>query len=173
MKFIENYTLSNPEPILSAITSLNNTENIQSAVYNNGLLVICDVDNKLSFSAEYWRKLMAPNDILLCYTGFGDFFFWSIAEKAVYFVEVQRGKKEFIDDDITWFLNDFLTNIDIRRDVLKENKFNKIIKHNSALNYGECFVLEPWEMLGGKDLVQNYKKSNFSIYIDLIGQAQI
>ena len=143
MKFLESYRLSSPEPKLSAIASLKGDENIMTGVYENGLLVFCDVENRLNFSFEHWSQLIIPDDILLCYTGFGDFFFWSIAEKAIYFVEVQRGTKEFIDDDIDWFLNDFLTNEDIRSDVLKDDKFTEIVERNSPLSYGECFILEP------------------------------
>lgn len=171
MKFIESYSLTYPESTLSSVTSIQGGENIPSGVFDNGLLIVCDIENKINFSPEHWNQLIAIDDILLCYTGFGDFFFWSVVDKAVYFVEVQRGTKEFIDDDIGWFLNDFLTNTDIKNDVLKEDKFMEIVKRNSPLNYGECFVLEPWEMLGGKNLVENFKKANFSVYIDLVGQA--
>ncbi len=171
MKFIESYNLSSPISVLSTVASLKSDENIISGVYENGLIFICDIENNLGFNAKYWSQFISDGDILLCYTGFGDFFYWSITEKTINFVEVQRGTKEFIDDDISWFLNDFLTNVDIKNDVLKENKFIEIVDQNSPLNYGECFVLEPWEMLGGKDVIKNYKKANFSIYIDLVGQA--
>jgi len=171
MNFIESYNLSFHESTLSAVTSLKGDQNILSGVYENGLLFVCDVENKLNFSTEHWRQLIPVNNILLCYTGFGDYFYWSSTEKAIYFVEVQRETKEFIDNDISWFFNDVLTNTDIKNDVLKENQFIEIAKQNSPLKYGECFVLEPWEMLGGKNVMQNYKKAKFSIYIDLVGQA--
>lgn len=138
-------------------------------VYNEGLVTVVGVETA-SRLLESWRWLVPPGCCAIMTTGFGDVFVHE-ADKGVSFLEVQRGRLEFIDPEVDWFLGEFLGLADIMQDVLRAERCGKLIAAQGALRYHQAFILEPWPMLGGNDRLENYTIGDCRVYLDLVGRA--
>lgn len=136
--------------------------------YNNGLLSIVDRDSSNQLLRS-WTHVVDLDSVSLVTTGFGDVFF--LDSQGVNFLEVQRGTKQFIDSDIAWFLNSFLSIADVVENVFRRKQFDQLVDKKGPLTYSQVFILEPWLMLGGSDRVENYNKGECSVYLDLVGKA--
>jgi hypothetical protein len=142
----------------------------QVGMYNGGLLAVVDPGTSRSFQ-ESWSWLVGGETVVLMTTGFGDLFLWRGPEQGIWFLEVQRGELEFIDTNVSWFLNEFLNDPDVVRDVLRKNRFNQLKAKYRPLKYHETFILEPWPMLGGTDKDDAYGIGQCMVYVSLVGQA--
>lgn len=85
-------------------------------------------------------------------------------------MDVQRAEVEFVDGDISWFLDEFLVCPNVVEKVLMKDHFEEICRLKRALKYHEAFILEPWPILGGKADGANYGIGHCDVYIDLVGQ---
>jgi len=141
----------------------------QVGTYGNGILTILDVATSKTL-LQSWGEILGSGLVPLATTGFGDVFAWDAA-KGVCFLEVQRADSEPIGPDLQRFLRDFLGNPKIAEAVLKESKFQQLVQLKGALQYGQCFILEPWQMLGGVDKLENYSIGQSAVFIDLVGQT--
>lgn len=139
-------------------------------MYNRGLLAVVDSESSTAI-LEPWSWLVGEECAALATTGFGDVFFWQPSEKLIKFLDVQRGTTEFIDADIDWFLDEFLTNQDILENVLKKSQLESLVQRYRPLEYHEAFILQPWLRLGGVDMVENYVIGQCSVYLDLVCQS--
>ncbi len=61
---------------------------------------------------------------------------------------------------------------DFREVVLSWNPYKEAVEKYGNLNYEECFGYEPLLSLGGNESVENMKKLNFRIHLDIISQFQ-
>jgi hypothetical protein len=150
-------------PVLSKL-------DIESGVYNEGLITIFDAATS-EIAMSSWRWLLGTDAIAFAANAFGDIFFWSESQGAVYFLESQFGRSTFIDKDIDFVMNSFLIEKGIQENVLHSDLFILVKSRVEALSYGECYIAEPWIMLGGSGKVETYSRGNIVVYLSLIGQA--
>jgi hypothetical protein len=154
------YTL--PEVIAGRVSAV--------GTFEDGLFSM--LDESLSNSVlSSWRWLLGQDAVALVASALGDLFFWSEKHKAVYFLEVQRGKSTFVDKDVGFFLNHFLVRDGVLESVLNRDLFKSLTGHLGKLKYGECYIAEPWLRLGGSGDVNTYEKGDLAVYAVLVGQA--
>jgi len=171
--FKDQFTLTDPVsgssvPALGTVASLPDIPEV--GTYNYGLVAVVDADASTTL-LDSWKSLVGDSAIALITSGLGDVFFWKKDESAVYFLNVQRGTTELIDHDLHWFLNEFLTKEGVIEEVLRKTLFDSLVKHHRALRFHETFILEPWQMLGGEEKVENFTIGECSVYLDLVGQS--
>lgn len=87
------------------------------------------------------------------------------------FFQSQYNTLDLITDSIDELINKALIDNGIKANVLLEDKFNNLYKVIGHLKYNESYILKPWLMLGGKDVVENYSIGNLSVYLELVSQA--
>jgi hypothetical protein len=138
-------------------------------LYAGGEVAVLTVSSKDLLQA--W-----PEEIRVCTpllaTAFGDLFVWSRAMGCVTFLETQTGDLEPIDADARWFLDEFLTKPEIRERVLHRERLKSVSERCGALGWLECYVLEPWESMGGNWISSNCRKGRLPAYLDAVGKGQ-
>jgi hypothetical protein len=143
---------------------------VAAGVYNEGeITLLADsfgLDGFSSWPREFWQG-RSP----LAVTAFGDFFFWSREARQIDYLEVQRQKVIKAADDPSWFLEGLLTSQKIRAGLLREDLVKRVVARLGPLGYGKCFILEPWQMLGGSDSPENYAVGDVEVYVNLVGQT--
>lgn len=137
--------------------------------YNEGLFMLVDETASKSILAS-WSWLIGKEALALMTTGFGDVFFWKPGE-GVYFLGVQRAEVELVDAEIAWFATEFLVNPQVVEQVLRQDCLKQLVRLQRPLCYGEMFILEPWAMLGGQELLENYGIGKCNTYLELVAQA--
>lgn len=143
---------------------------IPPGVYEHGLLTVFSEDLPRDFLRSWEWLLPARDGVPLAMTSFGDIFYWSDEGEAVLFLEVQKANREFVDHDIRWFVEEFLSIPGVMRDVLHCEQFEEVRGVLGDVGYLDCFILEPWALMGGQNRVENYTKGRADVYIDLVGQ---
>jgi hypothetical protein len=140
---------------------------INPGLYEDGLITV--LGQQLSgHVAAPWTWLIGTDAVALAVTWSGELFFWSQKHEAVYFLDVQRGQSTFVDRDIGYFFNEFLTHDSVRTQVLLEDEFRAIRVLNGELAYGKCYVREPWARHGGPASVANYGIGEINVYFSLV-----
>lgn len=142
-------------------------ETPRSGTYNGGLVTVVDADMSAKLLAP-WNWLIGDTHALLT-TGLGDVFFWKTNESAIYFLNVQHRTTEFVDRDLTWFLDQFLEKDGVVEHVLRKPLFDSLVRHHRTLQYHEVFILEPWQMLGGEERVEDFVIGQCAVYLELVG----
>ncbi len=61
---------------------------------------------------------------------------------------------------------------DFREKILSWTPYKEAVEKYGSLKYEECFGYEPLLSLGGNESVENIKKLNFRIHLDIISQFQ-
>ncbi len=143
---------------------------IAAGSFEKGLVFVVDRDlGETILSA--WRWLLGPDATLLVATALGDLFFWSDKYGAIYFLEVQYGKSTFVDKDVGFFLNEFVTKKEILDRVFHRELFSTLTARLGSPQYGECYIALPWLRHGGTGEVGTYAKGELAAYVSLVGQA--
>ncbi|WP_239951474.1 T6SS immunity protein Tdi1 domain-containing protein [Dyella terrae] len=138
--------------------------------FNEGLFSV--LDHSLSTQVlRSWRWLLGQDAIALVASSVGDLFFWSEKYSGIYFLEVQRGSSTFVGTDLEWFFTNFITVGEILDEVLHRPLFVSLCDRLQPPRYGECFIAEPWQRLGGSGAVDTYEKGSLDVYTNLLGQA--
>ena len=162
MSFQDSFSISEPvQP------RLERGAGIWAGAYDAGLVSVLPKGKQELL--DEWRWLVPQDAEPVALTGFGDVFYRSGG--ALHFLDVQRGHTEFVDRDETWFFEEFLTNPEIRSSVLREPLFKELTRRHGGLRYRQCFVLEPWQLLGGQEAPENFRASRIDEYLHLVGQA--
>jgi len=147
-----------------------NLPEVDAGVYNNGEISLLadsyDIDAFASWPRFFWE-----NRSPLAITAFGDFFVWSRDTRQIDYLEVQRQTLLKATHDPVWFLEGFLTGSTVRRGLLREGLVKTLVARLGGLTYGKCFILEPWQMLGGADAPENYTVGDARVYVNLVGQT--
>jgi hypothetical protein len=169
LMFLEKHKLtdSGESAGTSAVTIASGRE-VPVGMYDGGLIAVVDATaaRRLLQRWSLGRKLLA-----LVTTGFGDVFAWDEDTREIYFLNVQYATLEYVDDEIEWFLDNFLEDPTIVDKVLRKARFQELVRLNRFLNYHEAFLLQPWLMFGGVDRVENYGIGSCGTYLDLVGQT--
>lgn len=143
---------------------------ITAGTYENGLVTVSGISLAVDALAG-WRWLLGSDAVALATTATGDVFFWSDRQSAVYFLEPQLGQSTFVDKDVRYFFDEFLTKEGVREKVLHEQLVTSLGQRLGPLPYGHCFIAEPWIMLGGTGAEDSYVSGDAVTYLHLVGQA--
>jgi hypothetical protein len=166
-----NYKLTDPQTELkSAFTLITDPTPAKLLVgaYNDGLLMVVDAALSKTLLTT-WSWLVGRDCLPLVTTGFGDVFFWD-PTTGVNYLEAQRAHVEFVDAEPKWFVENFLLIPQIVSKVLKKKSFDQLTRLRRPLKYHEVFILEPWQILGGEEKLENYAIGKCDVYLDLVGQ---
>jgi hypothetical protein len=145
----------------------------QPGVYNDGLLTVLDDAIGATILADWrslleWRKATA-----LMITGLGNIFFVDRDSGELFFLDVQEVEMGFVGNDVRQLLDTFLTHPGVIEDVLRGERLVELVQAKRPLKYGECFILVPWLMLGGRDEVERYDIGSASVYVELVRQTHL
>ena len=170
MTFLQRHILTAPAAT-DVPASVNTVAGLSLAagMYDHGLIALVD-DRSARTLLSRWEWLKRPL-VVLAATGFGDVFAWDESANEIYFLNVQHATLEFVDDEVEWFLDEFLENDGIVEKVLKRAQFERLQRRLRPLSYHDAFLLQPWLMLGGADRDENYMIGACSVYLDLVGQT--
>lgn len=153
--------LNNAFPQLSEVTA---------GVYNEGEITLLADSFDLDGFAS-WPRPFLQDRSAVAVTAFGDCFCWHTETRQIDYLEVQRQKLIKAADDPDWFMDGLLTSPKIRAELLREDLVRRLVARLGPLSYGKCFILEPWQMLGGFDSPENYCIGDLEVYVNLVGQA--
>jgi len=138
--------------------------------YERGLFSVLDASSSDAV-LESWRWLLGTDAVAIVASSVGDLFFWSERHGAVYFLNVQRGSATFVDKDLAYFFDHFLTEKEIFEGVLHLDLFRSLIDRLGEPTYQQCYIAEPWQRVGGSGDLTTYVKGNLIVYVSLLGQA--
>ena len=169
-RFLDKYELTEQVSGKSVIEALGGAA-VAPGSYGGGVFSLCNREFSASIDLGSWSWLIDPGAIVFAYTGFGDFFTWNSESQVVDFINVQYGTKTTPGISFDVFLSDFLVADSIRSSVLRVDRFLEVQGVVGDLNYGSCFILQPWLMLGGSDKLENYVVGQFAVYIELVAQT--
>jgi hypothetical protein len=113
--------------------------------------------------------LIGTDVVALAITWSGELFFWSTKHEAVFFLDVQRGRSTFIDRSLRYFFDDFLTADEVRAKVLRSGEFSGVRGLAGELDYGQCYIQEPWARHGGGPNA-GYEKGDIHVYFCLVSR---
>ena len=120
---------------------------IETGIYNKGLISILDIDVSVNIMKN-WEWRFDKHFIPIIATAFGDLFMYSPRSENCYFFQTQYNTLDLITDSIDELLNKALLDNEIK-----------------------SYILKPWIMLGGKDIIENYSIGSLSVYLDLVSQS--
>jgi hypothetical protein len=147
-------------------------KNLKTGVYNNGELTLCSVDSDEINILKNWEWFIGSNAKIILYTAWGDFIYANYDKKEFFFVFSQKAIQENIGDSISGIFDGNLSDKDVIENILFLNKFNTVFNSFGGLKYGQCYILEPYQCLGGDETeFSNYKIGDFKVYIDMLGQT--
>lgn len=142
--------------------------NIKIGLYNKGLVTVIDDPNVL----KLWEREIGQNCHILCFTALGDVFYYDKDKTAVYFLSTQIAEFVFVDQEIQWFSNEFLTKDGVMDKILGLSRLEKALAYpKPQLKFGQCYIATPYECLGGTGDVDTFIPGAFNIYIDLVAQT--
>ena len=174
MRFEEKYKLTDqPESSEAAFAKFakdSRWKELVAGVYDSGIFTLCDTgfDNS---SLASWDWLIGEKTILMGYLAWGDFIYISIEQREILLVIVQEGGKVSLGDNLESVFDYNLAAERFYSKMMLPDKFKRIQAHLGALSYGQCFIHSPWPMLGNPERDENYRKGNFTEYVDLVGQT--
>ncbi|MBV6322421.1 hypothetical protein [Duganella violaceipulchra] len=141
---------------------------VRSGLYEHGLITVPG-QNLAAKTLMPWAWLIGTDVVALTITWSGDLFFWSPKYEAVFFLDVQRGQSTFVDRNVDYFFNDFLVADEIRNKVLRSGEFNSVNGLADELEYGQCYIQEPWARHGGGSNA-GYGKGDIYVYFCLVSR---
>lgn len=168
MNFATSYKLSleSRRPVPDLVKALE----IASGVYSDGLITVLDARLSAAIS-NAWSWLLGHDAVPLVTTSLGDFFFWSGSQSAVFSIEAQSGKSTYVDREISYLFDEFLTKEGVQDQVLGGHIFPLLAKRLGALSYGQCYIAVPLAKFGGSGAVDNYSTGEVDVYLSLNAQT--
>jgi hypothetical protein len=138
--------------------------------YAEGLLWTID-PTKYQEIVPRWIELGA-NGVPFMRTCFGDLLVWDdkTMGRTVKMIDIRHCQREIICEGMRHmfevsFCHDVYLNY-----ALKTDEFSEIKKRLGALRSEECYGYEPVLILGGDEILDNLKKVNFDVYLDILTQ---
>lgn len=173
MKFIEKYKVTCAAEGVSTFAPFSKEArwtDIKPGVYNKGLITICNNSYDDS-TLDAWEWLIGKNCLIVGYLAWGDFIYISFDKKEFYIMLAQEQQNLCIGDNLESVFDYNLAADNFYEKIMLPDKFHEISSVLGELSFGECYVHEPWVALGNKELISNYKKKNFVLYIEVLGQT--
>jgi hypothetical protein len=59
----------------------------------------------------------------------------------------------------------------VKNEVLSAEVFKEVCARSGGLRYCECYIANPWPMLGGSGAVETFGKGDTEVYVSLTGQT--
>lgn len=143
---------------------------IAPGVYSEGLITVLDAKLSATIS-EAWSWLLGPDVIVVATTSLGDFFFWSESQSAAFFMNAQSGKSTFVDRELAYLFDDFLTKDGVKKQVLGGHIFPMLVQRLGPLSYGRCYIAVPWATFGGSGAIDDYSTGDVDVYLSFTGQT--
>ena len=103
-------------------------------------------------------------------TGMGDIIVYE-NEGYLLYVNVRHQSRGYIGDDFELTMKRMKTE-DFRSHVLSWEPYKEAVERYGTPNYEECFGYEPLLSLGGGESVDNLRKLNLKVHLDIISQMQ-
>jgi hypothetical protein len=138
--------------------------------YADGLLWTID-PIKYQQIIPQWIELGADG-VPFLRTCFGDLIIWDDRSIGITIkmIDIRHCQREIIDEDIEeLFESSFCHDVYLSYS-LKSEEFPEIKKRLGILGSDECYGYEPALILGGDETIDNLKKVNFDIYLNIITQ---
>jgi hypothetical protein len=166
------FQLTNKQNLKSSYDSLllGSSGKVDCGVYSNGLLTILDEELGQRLLTP-WECSIGRQPIALAYSSFGDVIYYNNKRDAVHILIPQEKKTNHISRNVERVITEWLSIPGVQNDVLRLHQFEKVRSTQGALEYGECYILEPYLMLGGIDSADNYSVGSIEVYLDLVSQA--
>lgn len=169
--FLKEYKISEKITKESTISYITKGKiSITTGIYNNGLISILDTDITANI-IKNWGWKFQKNFIPIISTAFGDLFMYNTISGECYFYQIQYDTFDLITDSLDELLNNALIDNGIITHVLFKDKFSDVFITIGHLKYGETYILKPWLMLGGKDVVENYSIGSLTTYLELVSKS--
>lgn len=169
--FYKEYKITEKLMKESTITHITEDKiHIETGSYNNGLISVLDIDVTVNIM-KAWEWRFQKYFIPIIATAFGDLFIYSPRSEKCYFFQTQYNNMEEITDNIDELLNSALIDSGIISSVLLKDKFNNVYSKVGTIKYNEAYILNPWIMLGGNDIVENYSIGDLTTYLKLVSQT--
>jgi hypothetical protein len=92
---------------------------------------------------------------------------------VVQYFELQYAESNVAANTIDAFLDELLPQERIVENVLRRPLVEELVRLYGALHYLECFILEPWQFLGGEEDPKNFKKGDVCVNADLVAQTMV
>jgi hypothetical protein len=144
---------------------------IEAGVYEDGLLVLLS-DEATWDDLQSWPTLAQNKNLRsVAYTGLGDVFLADDATGEVFLLSVQEQSLPRAAPDCRLLLDAVLVRPRVVEQVLQRPRVNELVGRLGPLEYLQCFILQPWLMLGGEDVADNYVKGDVRTYVNLVGQS--
>lgn len=143
---------------------------VAAGVYAGGLITVL-TEELSNVALADWRWLLGEDATALAATAVGDLFFWSERQSAVYFLEAQRGQSTYVDKDVRYFMDQFLPTEGVVEKILSSDAFAILSDRLGALEFGQCYIAQPWQILGGSGELETYQKGALEVYLSLVGQT--
>ncbi|MDE7399801.1 MAG: DUF1851 domain-containing protein [Oscillospiraceae bacterium] len=87
------------------------------------------------------------------------------------YADIRHQNVHAICDDFSMTMGDMRT-YDFRSDELSWDLYEKAVQTLGVPAYDECFGYEPLLSLGGKEKVENLRKVNLMVHLDIVSQMQ-
>ena len=144
---------------------------VQAGVYNDGLITLIAHDYLALIDFPKNETAFTKGLVPFAYSAFGDIFLLDTKSNLTLFYQPQFDSYSEIGVGLDAFFNRFLVDSGIREGILRETYIQSVDDVVSIKKYGDCFILQPWQMLGGTDKPANYMVGDFAIYLDLVYQS--
>lgn len=165
MNFSDKFFLtSTDENVVQSVAAAH----VSPGLYEDGLITVLGQDLAAKASMP-WTWLIGNDVTALAITWSGELFFWSPKYEAVFFLDVQRGRSTFVDRSVSYFFDHFLTIDEVRTKVLRSGEFSVVKGLAGELEYGQCYIQEPWARHGGGPDAR-YGKGDIHVYFCLVSQ---
>lgn len=158
--------------ILSKVLKNEPWSQVKAGVYNDGLLTVCDNANFDFQTLEEWSEHVGEEALPVAYTAWGEVLCISYSRKRFYWLFPQENGASDLGDGATEILDGLMQNPKLSSSLLDLPRFNKLRKSLPDIKYGECYILQPYQMLGGDETDPSlYKTGNVKVYLSLVAQT--
>lgn len=138
-------------------------------VYSDGLITIFGE----SFAHDWlqsWPPLAGRLEPF-AYTAFGEVFAWDTLKNVVQYLEVQYAKLTKACDSIDELFDEVLVRPGVIDQLLFRGLLEQVQRLHGPIEYGQCYIAVPWQMLGGGGKPETFDRGAVDVYLSLVGQA--
>ncbi len=158
--------------ILSKVLKSEPWCNVKAGIYNSGLLTICDNANYDFNTLKEWAAHVGDEALPIAFTAWGEVLCISFTNRRFYWLFPQENGASDLGDAADEILNNLLRDEKLSSALLDLERFNNLKENLPSLKYGECYIVKPYQMLGGDEKnPTNYKTGDVGVYLSLVAQT--
>lgn len=155
-------TIINNGPLASA----------KPGVYNNGLLTICAEGDFDFDTLSEWSSLVGERALPIAFNAWGDVFCASYSQERFLLLMPQENGIVDLGQSLNSFYESMPKSPELRESFLQFDLFQKVRPVIGELPYGSCYILKPYQILGGDpDSVSSYMVGHVAVYLSLVAQT--